>query len=118
MIEMIKMIDAYDFGRIVIDGKAFTRDVIIFPDRVIDNWWRKEGHVLNREDIELIVREKPEVLIVGTGKYGIMEVPAKTREYVSSKAIELIVEQTAKAFEEYNKISPHKKTVAALHLTC
>lgn len=113
------MIDAYDFGRIVIDGKAFTRDVIIFHDRVIDNWWRKEGHVLNREDIELVVKEKPEVLIVGTGKYGIMEVPAETGEYIRSKAIELIVEPTEKACKEYNnKISHAKKTVAALHLTC
>jgi len=112
------MIEAYDFGRIVIGREAFTRDVIIFPDRVIGNWWRKDGHLLSREDIELVIREKPEVLIVGTGKYGMLEVPAETGEYIRSKAIELIVEPTEKACEEYNKISQDKKTVAALHLTC
>ena len=37
------MIDAYDFGRIVIDENAFTTDVIIFPDRVMDEWWRRRA---------------------------------------------------------------------------
>ena len=32
------MINSYDFGRIVIDGNAFTTDVIIFPDRVDAEW--------------------------------------------------------------------------------
>ena len=112
------MIDAYDFGRIVIDGTVFTSDVIIFPDRVKDEWWRKDGHVLHIEDIESIVKEKPEVLIVGTGKYGVMKVSVQTREYIESNGIDLIVEQTDKACEVYNQISREKRVIAALHLTC
>lgn len=112
------MIDAYDFGRIVIDGNVFTSDVILFPDRVHDDWWRKDGHVLHIEDIEAIVNEKPEVLIVGTGKYGVMQVPFQTREYVKSKGIDVIVAPTDKACEVYNGLSGAKKVVAALHLTC
>ncbi len=112
------MIDAYDFGRIVVDGITFTSDVIIFPDRVRDEWWRKDGHVLQIEDVESIVKEGPEVLIVGTGKYGVMKVPPQTREYIESKGITLIVEPTAQACEVYNKISRQKKAIAALHLTC
>ena len=112
------MIDAYDFGRIVIDGTVFTSDVIIFPDRIEDEWWRKDGHVLHIEDIESIVKEQPEVLVVGTGKYGVMKVPSQTREYIESKGTELIVAPTAKACEVYNRVSKDKKAVAALHLTC
>ena len=112
------MIDFYDFGRIVVDGKAYTSDVIIFPNRAKDNWWRKEGHALHIEDIELVVAEKPEVLIVGTGKYGILEVLPETKEHIKSKGIELIIEPTDKACEIYNEISKNKKAVAALHLTC
>jgi hypothetical protein len=115
---LVLMIDAYDFGRIVIDETVFTSDVVIFPDRVKAEWWRKDGHVLHIEDIESIVKEKPEVLIVGTGKYGIMRVLLQTREYIESNGIELIVEPTDKACEIYNEISPDKKAVAALHLTC
>ncbi len=112
------MINSYDFGRIVVDGKAYTSDVIIFPDRVKDNWWRKEGHALHIEDIETVVKEKLEVLIVGTGKYGLLTVLPETKEYIESKGIELIVEPTDKACEIYNEISKDKKAVAALHLTC
>jgi len=109
------MINAYGFGRIVIDGTAFTTDVIIFPDR---EWWRKDGHVLHVADIESAVEENPEVLIVGTGKYGILKVLPQTREYIESKGIELIVEQTEQVREIYNRISQDRKVVAALHLTC
>ena len=112
------MINSYDFGRIVVDGKAYTSDVIIFPDKVKDNWWRKEGHALHIEDIESVVEEKPEVLIVGTGKYGILKVLPETEEYIESKGMELIVEVTEKACEMYNEISKNKKAIAALHLTC
>jgi hypothetical protein len=116
--EVVKMIDSYDFGRIVVDGKACTSDVIIFPDRVKDNWWRKEGHALHIEDIESVIKENPEVLIVGTGKYGLLKVLPETKEFIESKGIELIVEPTDKACEMYNEISKDKKAVAALHLTC
>ncbi|MDI6810474.1 MAG: MTH938/NDUFAF3 family protein [archaeon] len=114
----MEMIDAYDFGRIIVDGKAYTGDVIIFPDGVKANWWRKEGHALHREDIESVLKEKPEVLIVGTGKYGILKVSAQTREYIESQGIALIIEPTDKACKVYNEISRDKKAVAALHLTC
>lgn len=112
------MINSYDFGRIVVDGKAYTNDVIIFPDKVKDNWWRKEGHALHIEDIETVVEDNPEVLIVGTGKYGILKVLPETKKYIESKGIELIVEPTDKACEMYNEVSKDKKAVAALHLTC
>jgi len=60
------MIDSYGFGHITINGKRYTNDVIVFSDRVKDNWWRKEGHQLQMEDIEAVVNEKPEVLVVGS----------------------------------------------------
>jgi hypothetical protein len=112
------MIDAYDFGRIVIDGKTYTSDVILFPDRVEAEWWRREGHVLHIEDIESIIKEQPELLIVGTGKYGVMNVPHETRAYVRSHGIDLLVEPTDKACELYNYHAGSKLAVAALHLTC
>jgi hypothetical protein len=112
------MIDSYDFGRIVIDGRTYTSDVIVFPNRVKGNWWRREGHRLHIEDIEEIVKEKPDALVVGTGYSGLMAIPRETADYIRSKGIELIVENTAKATEIYNRLSKSKRVVAALHLTC
>jgi len=36
------MIESYDFGRIVINGKKFGSDLIIFPDRVNGNWLKND----------------------------------------------------------------------------
>jgi len=68
------MIDSYHFGEIVIDGKKYSSDVLIFPDRVRDDWWRKTGHELCLEDIAVVMTENPEVLVVGSGDSGLMKV--------------------------------------------
>jgi hypothetical protein len=113
------MIDSYEFGRITINGRRYTSDVIVYQDRVKDGWWRKEGHELHVEDVGEIVKEKPEVLIVGTGYSSCMRVPTETREYLKSMGVELIVEDTSNACRTYNRLLKLKKrVVAALHLTC
>lgn len=45
-------ISEYEFGRIAVDDKTYTSDVIIAPGKVIDSWWRKEGHNLNIDDLD------------------------------------------------------------------
>lgn len=111
-------IDYYSFGRITIDGKDYSSDVIIYPDRVNSSWWRKEGHRLDIEDLKDILESKPEILIVGTGAYGTMVVPGETEEFLKRKGIKLIADNTKSACETFNSLSGSGKVVAALHLTC
>lgn len=111
-------IESYSFGKITISGKRYNSDVIIYPDKVDDSWWRKEGHSLYPEDIKEVIEEKPEVIVVGTGAYGVMKVSAKTIDYVQSRGIELKINKTRKACDEYNSIKDSQKTIACLHLTC
>ncbi|UCB55026.1 MAG: hypothetical protein JSW45_00335 [Thiotrichales bacterium] len=112
-------ISAYEFGKISIGDASFTSDVIITPDRVIDSWWRKQGHELNIEDLDEIVQAKPEVLIVGTGYYGRLQVPEETRRYLKNRDIELIDTTTREAVPEFNRLQQeYAHIVAALHLTC
>jgi hypothetical protein len=112
------MIEFYNFGRIVIDGKEYTSDVIIYPGRVDSSWWRKEGHRLQVVDIDKAIAEKPEILIIGTGASGLMEVSKEVESYITSKGIRLMVDTTKKACQAYNRLSQSSKTIAALHLTC
>ncbi len=111
-------IDSYRFGRIVIDGKRYENDVIIFPDRVQSNWWREEGHRLQIEDISEILNEKPDILVIGTGAYGFMKIPDNVKNFIKEKGIELVIERTEDACEIYNKLSGKGRVIAALHLTC
>ncbi len=112
------MIDSYSFGKIVIDKKEYTKDVIIFPDRIKDNWWRKKGHELHIEDVNEIFQEALEILIVGTGKFGMVKVLPETVNRIESAKIDLIIENTENACKIYNELSKNKKVAAALHLTC
>jgi hypothetical protein len=111
-------IDHYSFGRIVINGQTYTSDLIIYPDKVDASWWREEGHYLQKADLADIVAARPELLIIGTGKLGIMSVPQDTVRYLESNGIEVKIERSAKAVELFNLSSKEKKVIAALHLTC
>ena len=114
----VNIIDSYQFGLVVVSGKKYTSDVIIFPDRVRDNWWRKTGHQLYLKDIAEVITENPEVLVVGTGVSGLMKVLPEVERGVEAQGIKLIVEATDKACHTYNQLSHSQKAVAALHITC
>lgn len=110
-------IDHYSFGRITIQGETYTSDVIIFHDRVFSPWWRREGHLLHIEDLSEVMKEKPEVLIIGKGYAGVMKVPQALADELKTQGIDVIVERTTDAVNVYNHLSGREK-VAALHLTC
>jgi hypothetical protein len=112
------IIDVYDFGRITINGKNYTTDLILFPNKIETDWWRKEGHRLYITDLREVVEAKPEVLVVGTGYSGMMKVPPETRSHIESEGIELIVQKTAEACKTFNRLSESRTVVAVLHLTC
>ncbi len=112
-------ISAYRFGSIDVEDKTYTRDVIILPRRVKDSWWRQEGHRLAIVDLDEVVSAEPQVLVVGTGYYGRMEVPAETRGYLESRGIEIYCLPTSDAVKEFNRLQQkYARVVAALHLTC
>ena len=111
-------LEHYSFGRLTIDGKTYTSDVIIYPGRVDSSWWRKEGHYLQVVDLVDVINAKPEVLIIGTGYSGVMVVPKETISHLESKGIEVHVARSEKAVEMFNKLQKEKLLIAALHLTC
>ena len=112
-------IDSYSFGSMTVDGKVYEADLIVFPDRVEPNWWRKQGHSLAVEDLGGIINFKPEILIIGKGAYGYMEIPPATKKTLKEKNIELIEENTEQAWRLFNEqIKKGRKAVGAFHLTC
>lgn len=112
-------IQHYSFGKIIVDGKKYSSDLILFPDKIKENWWRKEGHKLHLEDLVDVIEYKPEILIVGTGAFGVMKVPENVIKKLEKRGIRVIIKRTKDACNEFNKlIDADKKVVAALHLTC
>jgi len=111
-------VEDYRFGRIVVDGEQYTNDLILLPDRVAANWWRKEGHRLDVEDLQEALDAAPDVLVVGTGAYGLMKVPQETHAAVKAAGIELRAAPTGDAWQVYNKLRDQQRTAGAFHLTC
>lgn len=110
-------LESYRFGRIVVDGEEHTSDLIVLPDRVVADWWRKEGHSLALEDLEEVQDELPERLIVGCGAHGRLEPDPGVIEAVRKRGIEVETHQTGEAVRRYGE-SDARRTAAALHLTC
>ncbi len=112
------LITRYSFGHIVIDGKEYSRDVIILPGRVESPWRRRQGHVLVPDDLETVVAAGAAMLIIGTGYSGVMQVADATLAFLKSKGIEARVEKTDQAVQIFNQSTGRSDLAAALHLTC
>lgn len=111
-------IESYKFGNIVIKNTTYTHDVIILKDK-INKWWRKTGHLLCLDDLILITEEKPEIIIIGTGAYGMLKVPQEVINELTEKGIKIIIDTTKEAIEKYNKLVEEGKNIAgAFHITC
>jgi hypothetical protein len=111
-------IESYEFGRIVIDGQTYTADLILLPGRVLQGWWREEGHLLQSADLEAVLDAKPDLLIVGQGAYGRMSIAGEAVRTVESGGIKMVAAPTEEAVERYNSVPTDRTVAAALHLTC
>lgn len=111
-------IDDYGFGKIIISGKKYEKDVIVFPDHVHAGWWRQEGHELHTNDLSEVLDFRPDLLIIGTGYFGRMNVPDSVLRKIDEIGCELVVKRTREACDKYNRVVESRVAVAALHLTC
>jgi hypothetical protein len=113
------MIEDYHFGSIKIDGQEFEHDVFVDLDGKVSSWWREESHLFQKKDIESWIREKPEIIIFGTGEGGIAKLSKELEDFLEDLGIELAVGKTGQAIKDYNRAKEKdKKVVAFLHLTC
>ena len=111
-------VDSYDFGLIVIDGQAYRQDLLIWPGRIKSDWWRKEAHLLQVDDVAEALAAAPQVLVVGTGTPGRMRVDPSLEAYLKDKGIDLVVLPTGEACRVINAQAGRLRLAAALHLTC
>jgi hypothetical protein len=107
----------YSFGRLVVDGEEQTFDLIVLPDRVVTNWWRRDGHSLALEDLAEVEDELPEKLILGTGAQGRLRPPRAVLEELERRGVDVEVLHTDEAVRRYGELD-ERRTAAALHLTC
>ncbi|MEM2631735.1 MAG: Mth938-like domain-containing protein [Candidatus Bathyarchaeia archaeon] len=115
------MIESYGFGFMVVNGKKYESDVIVFPEKVISGWWRREGHKIYVEDLAEVLNHKPapEVLVVGTGYSGLVRVMPEVEDALKARGIKLIIQPTKEAYKTFNELLKSNRLAAGVfHLTC
>jgi hypothetical protein len=109
-------IEEYSFGKIIIENDTYVNDIILLGRDIKPDWRRKTGHSLTKEDLKDVIEYEPELLIIGTGSYGMMDVPADLQKELNFK---IIAFSTEKAVSIYNhEINKDEKIAGVFHLTC
>jgi hypothetical protein len=116
----VARIEDYSFGRIVVDGREHSRDLIVLPDRVVGNWWRRDGHSLVIEDLDDVLDELPAHLVVGCGAHGRLHPHPSVIEALRDRGVEVEALPTEEAVRRYEELRLRDRAgaAAALHLTC
>ena len=107
----------YGFGRLTVDGAEHTRDLIVLPDRVVSDWWRREGHSLAVEDLQEVLDALPERLILGVGAQGRLRPDTAVIAELERRGVTVECLPTDAAVRRYGELD-ERRTAAALHLTC
>lgn len=110
-------VTGYRFGRVEVEGKEWTEDVMILPSGAYP-WQRREGHRLHPEDLESALAHSPQVIIVGTGYSGMLRVTPEAEQLAREKGVELLTLKTGEAVEAFSELVHTKRVCALLHLTC
>jgi hypothetical protein len=112
-------IDAYQFGEMVVRGVTYHNDLIVFENRILDSWWRTKGHEVHVEDLEEVLKQQgTEVLVVGKGEPGYMDIKPETQKALESRGIKVLALPTKQAWKKYNALRETHNAVGAFHLTC
>jgi hypothetical protein len=120
--EVVVHVDAYEFGRITIDGVVYEHDVVIEKGEIRK---RKKGPSKPRRaefgHTPLTAEEKipwsGERLWIGTGASGLLPVTDELRREARRRGIELLIATTPALVERINESLP-SRTNLILHVTC
>lgn len=120
------MIEDYQFGSITIDGQNYRHDVVVFWTDEVFDWWRKESHLVDVEDIIDIMEQNPETVVIGTGQAGMVKVTESAKKFIEARGIRLLIDPTEQAVRTFNvrkeesfeEEGRQEKVIGLFHLTC
>ena len=113
------MIEKYASGHIIVNNIAYHQDLKIIKGQVVDNWWRKTGHLVDLNDMKDVLESSPDIIVIGTGYAENMRVSTDLSSEIRRRNIELVAENTNHAVHAFNDLFSKGKNVSgAFHLTC
>ena len=119
-------IEEYTRGRFVVlqqvhsdQGEGVGKDIRLIGSTVTE-WKERKGHTLEKKMITGVFDQDIEILVIGLGIDGMIEVPEETRQFIHDQGISrLVLLKTPKACKRYNELYREGRSVALLaHGTC
>lgn len=116
-------IDELTFDSIVIEGKQYGRDVLIFLDGTVKkrsgDFLMFGSHEIRERELKELSHGQPEAIIVGTGTDGAAHIAAEAESWAKANNVSLLVQPSYDAIVKLNELTEQKKKVAGLiHITC
>jgi glucokinase len=110
-------------GEVTVGRKVYARDVYISVTGKVKKRHKSlareqygTAHHLGPKELERVCKGGPEILFIGTGQQGRVEVTEEGLQYLQQRAIECRALPTPEAIEAYNESKQRK--AALLHVTC
>lgn len=122
-------IEHYLWGKFIIKGEEHSgsgddkkgkgKDIMILSGNV-RRWKERQGHVLTESMVERVLESGCDVLIIGNGAEGALEVPDPVIDYLTDNGVaRVMVLKTPDACKAYNELFRNGMDVALLaHGTC
>lgn len=106
------LIQEYEPGRILIDGKSHRKGLILTPGRILAGWGPADPADLSEDHIQALVELDPQVIVIGTGQRQVFPDPAV---YAAAMRCGVGVEimDTGAACRTYNIVMAEGRRIAA-----
>ena len=106
------MFTGYGTGYVMVNRTRYEHNLIILPDRVIEDWQAMTFEQLTAEHFESLLPLQPEMVLFGTGAALRFPHPSLTKALIASK-IGVEVMDTSAACRTYNILTEEGRRVAA-----
>lgn len=107
-------IQSYSDKQITIDGKSYESSVLVSQGTIISNWAIENLAKLNSDSLTPILELKPEVILIGHAKRGIVA-PPSALEVLSKEKVGIECMSIGAACRTYNiLLGEYRKVVLGL----
>jgi uncharacterized protein len=107
------IVDAYEPGRVTINGIAHERSILVLPDRIVTDWDPQSVAELSAEQLRFVAELRPDVVLLGTGLEQLFLPPALYAP-ILEQGIGMEMMDTASACRTYNILATEGRRVAAI----
>lgn len=111
-LEGINFFSGYGAGYVIINQARYEQNLVVFPDRILENWCVGNVGRFALHDFEELLTYEPEIILLGTGETLRFPDHQLIKNMLNS-GIGLEVMDTFSACRTYNILSAEGRRVAA-----